>query len=107
MLVRHLTAAANVDADGWLIDASDVRHGLIVAGRVAELAGPVELESHLNSDFADHDLERCVVVERLEVGAPVVRSEDGLVFAAAPDRAYQPLGNLDLVARRAYWLAAL
>src|SRR5947207_15937263 len=107
MLVRHLTAARNVDPDGWLIDASAVRHGLIVAGRVAELAGPVELASHLNSDFAEHDLDRCVIVERLEVGAAVVRGADGLVFAAAPDQAYQPLGCLDLAARRAAWLAAL
>jgi hypothetical protein len=107
MLVRHLTAADNVDPYGWLIDASAVRHGLIVAGRVAELAGPVELASHLNSDFDEHDLDRCVVVERLEVGAPIVRGEAGLVFAAAPDQAYQPLGSLDLTARRAAWLAAL
>jgi hypothetical protein len=107
MLVRHLTAAANVDSAGWLIDPSAVRHGVVVAGRVAELAGLVERLTHLNSDFEAHDLERCLVAERLEVGAAVLRGPDGHLCASAPDGAYQPLGPVDLTERGIAWRAAI
>jgi hypothetical protein len=107
MLVRHLTAAANVDSAGWLIDPGAVRHGVVVAGRVAELAGPVERLTHLNSDFDAHDLDRCLVAERLEVGAAVLRGPNGHVFASAPESAYQPLGRVDLGERSVAWRAAI
>lgn len=106
MKVRHLTAADNVAPDGSLIDPTAVRHGLIVAGRVAALAGLVDAQTHLNADFDEHGLEQCAVVERLEVGAPACFSEDGLRMAWADDTAYQPLGRVDVAARLREWRAA-
>src|SRR3954451_8832797 len=103
MKVRHLTAADNVAEDGSLIDPTAVRHGLIVAGGVAALAGVVDAPSHLNSDFGEHGLEQCAVVERLEVGAPACFEEDGLRMAWADDAAYQPLGRVDVNARLREW----
>jgi hypothetical protein len=104
--VRHLTAADNVAPDGSLIDPAAVRHGLIVAGRVAALAGLVDAQTHLNADFDEHGLEQCAVVERLEVGALACFSEDGLRLAWADDSAYQPLGRVDVAARLREWRAA-
>jgi hypothetical protein len=104
--VRHLTAADNVGPDGALIDPTAVRHGLIVAGRVAALAGPVDALTHLNADFAEHDLDQCAVVERLEVGAPACFAESGLRLAWAADGAYRPLGRVDLNERLQRWRAA-
>jgi hypothetical protein len=104
--VRHLTAADNVAVDGSLIDPTAVRHGLIVAGRVAALAGPIDAQTHLNADFDDHGLEQCAVVERLEIGAPACFGEDGLRLAWADDAAYRPLGRVDVVARLRDWRAA-
>jgi hypothetical protein len=106
MKVRHLTAADNVAPDGSLIDPLAVRHGLIVAGRVEALAGPVDPLTHLNADFAEHGLEKCAVVERLEIGAPACFEEAGLRLAWAADDAYRPLGNVDLGARLREWRAA-
>jgi len=106
MKVRHLTAADNVAADGSLIDPTAVRHGLIVAGRVSALAGPVDPLTHLNADFDEHGLEQCAVVERLEVGGPACFGEDGLRLAWADDRAYLPLGRVDLNERLRAWRAA-
>src|SRR6266487_2085796 len=106
MKVRHLTAADNVAADGSLIDPRAVRHGLIVAGRVAALAGLVDTLTHLNADFGEHGLEQCAVVERLEVGAMACFEEDGLRLAWADDAAYQPLGRVDLNERLRAWRAA-
>ena len=104
--VRHLTAADNVAQDGSLIDPTAVRHGLIVAGRVEALAGLVDPHTHLNADFAEHGLEQCAVVERLEVGAAACFEEDGLRLAWAADRAYQPLGRVDVNERLREWRAA-
>jgi hypothetical protein len=105
MKVRHLTAADNVAPDGALIDPTAVRHGLIVAGRVQALAGPVDPLTHLNADFTEHGLEQCAVVERLEVGAPACFEEDGLRLTWAADDAYQPLGRVDLSERLRAWRA--
>jgi len=103
MKVRHLTSANNVAHDGSLIDPLAVRHGLIVAGRVAALAGPVDPLTHLNSDFPEHGLEQCAVVERLEVGAAACFGEDALLMAWAADSAYHPLGRVDLGERLRSW----
>ena len=106
MKVRHLTAADNVAPDGSLIDPTAVRHGLIVAGRVEALAGPVDPSTHLNADFDGHGLEQCAVVERLEVGARACFEEDRLRFAWAADADYRPLGRVDVDARLREWRAA-
>jgi hypothetical protein len=106
MKVRHLTALENVAPDGSLIDPAAVRHGLIVAGRVEALAGPVDPSTHLNADFSEHGLEQCAVVERLEVGAPAYFEEDGLRFAWAADDAYRSLGRVNVNERLREWRAA-
>ncbi|MCC7367052.1 MAG: hypothetical protein IT306_01440 [Chloroflexi bacterium] len=106
MKVRHLTAADNVREDGSLIDPLAVRHGMIVAGRVSALAGPVDPLTHLNADFDEHGLEQCALVERLELGARAIFGEDGLRMAWAADADYQPLGRVDVQARLREWRAA-
>jgi hypothetical protein len=69
MRIRHLTAAENVDTEGYLRDPALVRHGLVVGGQVAALAGPVEPLTHLNLDFPEHGLDDCLVAEQLAVRA--------------------------------------
>ena len=61
MLIRHITAAENVDESGRLVDPLAVKHGVIVGGRVAALGGPVDPSTHLNLDFAEHDRSRSLV----------------------------------------------
>jgi hypothetical protein len=106
MKVRHLTAADNVAPDGSLIDPTAVRHGLIVAGRVAALAGLVDPTTHLNADFGEHGLELCAVVERLELGAPACFEENGLRFAWPAAADYLPLGRVNVNERLQAWRAA-
>ena len=103
MRVRHLTSASNVAPDGSLVDPLAVRHGLLVGGRVAALAGPIDPPTHLNADFEEHGLDRVVVVEALVVGAPVQLAEDGFRFAFAADAAYRPLGRVNIGERLRAW----
>src|SRR5437763_348282 len=105
--IRHLTAADNVHVAGRLIDALAVRHGIIVAGRIAELGGPIDPTTHLNRDLPEHDLEQCAVAAQLVVGAAIEKTADGLRLVSAPDHAYVSRGQVDLQARLAAWRAAL
>lgn len=123
MTVRHVVDRANVGSDGYVLDPRRVRHGALRAGRVHALAGEIDPSTHLNLDFADHRLEACVVVERLEPGAAVISAppEFGAAQGSAPPGvdaqaaglarvgpgAYDRLGPVDVGARRAAWLAAI
>jgi hypothetical protein len=104
MRVRHLVAGPNV-ADGLIVDAAAVRHGLIVGRRVAALAGPIDPLTHLNLDFAEHRLDGAVVVAALEVGAEARLDGDGFAVARPRRSAFGRLGPVDVGARRAAWLA--
>lgn len=74
MTVRHLVDEAHVE-DGMVTDPSVVRHGSVRAGKVEALAGTVDLEAHRDPSNA-HGLDRCLVVEELEVGSPVLVEGD-------------------------------
>jgi hypothetical protein len=102
MRIRHLVALDNID-DGFVIDPLLARHGLVVGGRVAGLAGPIDPPTHLNLDFPAHRLDMCVVVERLAEGAPVLWDGDQFRTACVRASAYCRLGPIDLDGRRASW----
>ena len=105
MRIRHLVAADNVDEQGYIVDPLLVRHGIVLAGQIADLAGPIDPLTHLNLEFPDHQLDQCLVAERLERGAALLWDRDrfrlallrpervaGLVLvdAAPPDMALKP-----------------
>jgi hypothetical protein len=103
MRIRHLVSAENVDPTGFVIDPRLARHGMVVGGAIAELAGPVERLTHLNLDFPPHRLDECLVAERLEVGARLLRDDDRFQIASVRPNAYARLGPVDLDARRLAW----
>lgn len=105
MRIRHIVAADNVNAEGWVREATAARHAVLVGGRVADVSGPVEATTHLNRDFPDHRLDACVVVESLAVGARVVIDDEAEGFAVAwvPPGAFRSLGRVNVGARREAW----
>jgi len=107
MRIRHLIASEHVDEAGYVRAPEAACHGLVVAGRIAELAGPVEPETHLNLDFPDHRLDECLVVEQMRPGAAVLREGERFRVARVYPGAYRRLGPVDLAARRAAWQARL
>ncbi len=107
-MIRHLTSIDNVDSEGFLVDPSRACHGTLRNRCVADLAGPVDPLTHLNRDFPDHELGECVVVERLECGAPVQIGPEDAPLRAWPRRdSSDALGRVDVDARRSAWLAVL
>ena len=105
MRIRHLVERENVDARGFVRDATAIRHGLIIGRRVSALAGPIDPATHLNRDFHEHLVDDCVVVERFVVGAPVVLDGDRFAIAQVATVAFAHRGPVDVDARRARWLA--
>jgi|SRR5579875_2726075 len=106
MLIRHVVAQANVDAQGWVIDPARVRHAVIVGGRIAAVAAEIDPRTHLNRDFPDHCLDWCVVVAELRPGAPALFVADGFRTARVRPEDIRPRGPVDRDARRLAWLAA-
>ncbi len=107
MRIRHLIAAEHVDERGFVTAPEAARHGVIVGGRVAALAAPVEPETHLNLDFPDHRLDECLVVERMALGAAVLRVGERFRSALVRPAAYRRLGPVDIDARRTAWQGRL
>ena len=56
MRIHQITAADNVDLQGRVIDPLLVRYAIVLAGKIGNLAGPVDPQTHLNRDFPDHQL---------------------------------------------------
>ena len=107
MRIRHIVAADNVDLQGYVIDPLLVRHGIVLAGQVGDLAGPIDPQTHLNHDFPDHQLDECLVAERLDLGAALLREGDRFRAARIRSSAYAWLGPVDVGARRAAWQRAV
>lgn len=103
MLIRHLVTRDNVDGEGAVIDPLQIRHGIIVGRKVAQLAGLIDPLTHLNLDFADHKAAICVIAERFEPGAPVVIGEDAFAVAFVDPGLYRHLGRVDRGARTVAW----
>ena len=107
MRIRHLVAADNVDAQGFVIDPLQVRHGIVLGGQIADLAAPIDPQTHLNRDFAEHRLDECLVAERLERGAALPRAGDRFRVAQVRPGAYATLGAVNVDGRRADWQRAV
>ena len=103
MRIRHIVAADNVDAQGYVIDPLLVRHGIVLAAQIGDLAGPIDPQTHLNRDFLEHRLEECLVAEQLDRGAALLRDGDRFRMALVRPSAYASLGPVDLDRRRADW----
>lgn len=103
MRIRHLVAATNVDAAGWIIDPLAVQHGVLVGGRVAELAGYIDPQTHLNLEFGAHRLAECTVVAELVPGAPVLRDGDHFRIAYPRPAAFVARGSVAASVQRAIW----
>ena len=81
MIVRHVVEASNVDNEGYVIDASKIKHGVVRAGKIWDLAGFIDFRTHLNLDFADHRVTGCIIAGQFCKYALVNVKRDGFIFA--------------------------
>lgn len=99
MLVRHCVEKLNIDDNGYILDATKIRHVTIRGGKIESLSGPIDRKSHLNFDFRDHKVTTCVIAEKFLVGANIQVSGQGLVFATVVPSSYAHYGFVDYTQR--------
>ena len=99
MKIRHCVEESNVDENMKVIDPRQVRHAVVLAGKIDSMSGLIDPASHLNLDFPDHKVTECVVAEKFELGAKVHLDASGLIFATLDRSAYSHLGQVDYTQR--------
>lgn len=82
-----------------VLDPTQTRHVVIVAGKIQSMSGLIDPASHLNLDYPDHKITTCVVTEKFEIGGKVLIQENGLVFALVDSSKYKHLGYVDYTQR--------
>jgi hypothetical protein len=106
MMIRHVVDAGNVDERQIIRDPTKARHCIVVAGRIAELAGEIDPLTHLNLDYSEHRLTTCIIADTMVKGAAVRMGLDGFLWTRVDPTAYRHLGRVDLDERRRAWLTA-
>ena len=81
MNIRHVVEASNVDDDGYVLDPSEMKHGVVRAGKIWSLSGFIDPRTHLNLDFVDHRVTGCIIASRFIKYAHVAIKQDGFVFS--------------------------
>ena len=104
MIVRHVVEGSNVDNEGYVIDASKIKHGVVRAGKIWDLAGFIDCRTHLNLDFADHRVTGCIIAGQFCKYALVNVKQDGFIFARVKNESYKQYGFVDIDARRIEWM---
>jgi|SRR5215831_7959297 len=99
MLVRHCVEESNVDENLVVIDPTQARHIVIIAGKIESMSGLIDPASHLNLDYPDHKVTTCVIAERFEVKANVRYGDSGFVFASVSRSAFKHYGQVDYTQR--------
>jgi hypothetical protein len=102
--VRHVVEASNVGDEGYVLNPSMVKHGVVRAGKIWSLSGFIDPRTHLNLDFVDHRVTDCIIASRFIRYAAVRIKHDGFVFAHVKNESYKHYGFVDIDARRIEWM---
>jgi hypothetical protein len=98
-LIRHCVEASNVDENLFVIDPTQVRHVVILAGRIESMSGLIDPVSHLNLDYPDHKVTTCAIAEKFGLNAKLKFDDRGLVFARVDSSSLGHYGNVDYTQR--------
>jgi hypothetical protein len=100
LLIRHCVEESNTDENLIIIDPTKIRHVIIVAGRIESMSGLIDPASHLNLDYPEHRVTKCVIFEIFEKGSKVRIGDRGLAFANVDRRsAFDHYGYVDYTQR--------
>ncbi len=97
-MIRHLTSVYNTK-NNEIIDPLKVKHGVIVALKVADLSGWIDPLTHLNLDFPEHLMKIVHVVDRLEVGGKIILDGDRFKYVIVNPKFFKMLGPVDITQR--------
>ena len=94
-MIRHITSIGNV-RNGTVIDPTRVKHGVIEAGRIADLSWWIDPATHLNLDLPGHLMDHAIVATRLEIGARIVANGDGFMEVPIEKKSFHRYGKVEI-----------
>ncbi|MGD1836817.1 MAG: hypothetical protein ACPKPY_02010 [Nitrososphaeraceae archaeon] len=99
MLIRHCVEENNISDNLIVKDPTKIRHVVILAGKIKSLSGFIDALSHLNLDFPDHKVNKCVITKKFEIGSDLLFSSSGFLFATVSPADYNHFGHVDYTKR--------
>ena len=94
-MIRHITSVGNV-RNGTVIDPALVKHGVVEAGRIADMSWWIDPATHLNLDIPEHLMDHAIVATRLEIGARILGNGDGFIVAPLGKGSFHHYGKVDI-----------
>ena len=94
-MIRHITSIGNV-RNGMVYDPTLVKHGVIEAGRIADLSWWIDPATHLNLDLPAHLMNHAMVATRLEIGARILANGDGFMVASTEKGSFHRYGKVEI-----------
>ncbi len=94
-MIRHITSIGNV-RNGTVFDPTLVKHGVVEAGRIADLSWWIDPATHLNLDLPAHLLNHAIVATRLEIGARILANGEGFVVAPIEKGSFHRYGKVQI-----------
>jgi hypothetical protein len=98
-IIRHCVEESNVDENFFVLDPTQVKHVIIIGGKIESMSGIIDTKSHLNLDYPDHKVSTCVIAEKFSVGSRIKIVDEGLVFARVDPADYKHYGQVDYTQR--------
>jgi hypothetical protein len=98
-IIRHCVEESNVDENFFVLDPTQVKHAIIIGGKIQSMSGIIDTKSHLNLDYPDHKVSTCVIAEKFNVGSRIKIVDEGLVFARVDPADYKHYGQVDYTQR--------
>jgi hypothetical protein len=98
-MIRHCAEECNIDSGMKVIDATKIKHVIVVAGRIGHMSGFIDPATHLNFDFPDHQVGPCIIAQCFKVGAAVKFGHQGFVFATVSQDSFSHYGKIDYTQR--------
>jgi hypothetical protein len=99
MKIRHCVEETNIDENYLVIDPTRIKHVIVTGGKIHSMSGFIDPVSHLNLDYSLHKVTKCIIAEKLEIGAQVKLEDNGLVFALVGQSSYGHFGKVDYTQR--------
>jgi hypothetical protein len=88
-----------MDENLFVTDPSKIVHVTLKAGRIESMSAMIDPKSHLNLDYQDHKITKCVIAEKFEIGSRVRIVDEGFVFARVNPTSYAHYGPVDYTQR--------
>jgi len=95
MQIRHCVEENNVDENLIIKNPKEIRHIIAQGGKIKQMSGFIDPNSHLNLDYSLHRITKCIIAKKFEIGSEVLFTNSGFVFAMVTKSHFKHYGYID------------